>query len=146
MTKKIIAKQVGVKIFIDNDSIFHGSLQFKYLDNKRQLQLYKDRKSISGAPMLNTYHQITMDFELMEWSVDSDLITFGSLPGTAESTTYFESADRYLASKFESTQGVDDIHPLLLVDKYTQEIGQIISFVTEFALFAGYPLLQIKNF
>ena len=27
----------------------------------------------------------------MEWSVDSDLITFGSLPGTAESTIYFES-------------------------------------------------------
>jgi len=144
--EKIIAKQAGVKIFIDNDSIFHGSLQFKYLDNKRQLQLYKDRKSISGAPMLNTYHQITMDFELMEWSVDSDLITFGSLPGTAESTIYFESVDRYLASKFESMQGVDDIHPLLLVDKYTQEIGQDNFFVTEFALFAGYPLLQIKNF
>ena len=43
-------------------------------------------------------------------------------------------------------QGVDDIHPLLLVDEYTQEMGQDNFFVTEFVLFAGYPLLQIKNF
>ncbi|MAW30674.1 MAG: hypothetical protein CMD15_02035 [Flavobacteriales bacterium] len=144
--EKIVAKQAGVKIFFENDSIYHGSIQFKYFDDKRQLQLYKNQKSISGAPMLNTYHQITMDFELMEWNVDDDIITFGSLPGTAESTIHFESVDRFLESKFEAMRGIDAVHPLLLINKYIRATGYDNFFVSDFAYFAGYPLLQIKNF
>ena len=54
--EKIIAKQAGVKIFIDNDSIFHGSIQFKYLDNKEKITIVsKDRKGISGVPMMKIH-------------------------------------------------------------------------------------------
>ena len=55
--------------------------------------------------MLNTYHNVTMDFELLEWNIDRDIITFGSLPGTAESRVELESVDRYLQEKYESMQG-----------------------------------------
>ena len=96
--------------------------------------------------MLNTYHQITMDFELMEWNVDDDIITFGSLPGTAESTIHFESVDRFLESKFETMRGIDAVHPLLLINKYVRATGYDNFFVSDFAYFTGYPLLQIKNF
>ena len=51
-----------------------------------------------------------MDFELLEWKIDSDIITFGSLPTSAQSSVEFESVDRYLQSKYESIQGIDAIH------------------------------------
>ena len=34
----------------------------KYSNNNRELQLYRDANGLSGAKMLNTYHQLTMDF------------------------------------------------------------------------------------
>ena len=88
---RIAAQEAGVKIFFDGDSIFHGNLQFKYVNSERQLQLYRKVNGRSGAPMLNTYHNVTMDFELLQWNIDDDIITFGSLPGSAESRVEFES-------------------------------------------------------
>ena len=61
-----------------------------------------------------------MDFELLEWNIDSDIITFGSLPGSAQSVVNFESVDMYLKSRFESLQGIDAIHPLFLINNYVK--------------------------
>ena len=51
---RIAAQEAGVKIFFDGDSIFHGNLQFKYVNSERQLQLYRKVNGRSGAPMLRS--------------------------------------------------------------------------------------------
>ena len=145
-TDKIVSQGAGIKIFFDADSIYHANLQFKYIDSKRQLQLFRDVNGISGAPMLNTYHNVTMDFELLQWNIDKDIITFGSLPGTAESRVDFESVDMYLQEKFESMQGVDAIHPLMLVNNYVREKQEEKFYVEDFARFARFPLAQIQHY
>ena len=73
---RISSQEAGVKIYFDGDSIYHANLQFKYINSKRQLQLYRNSNGISGAPMLNTYHNVTMDFELLQWNIDGDIIAF----------------------------------------------------------------------
>ena len=143
---RISSKEAAVKIYFDEDSIYHSNLQFKYIDSKRQLQLYRKSNSISGAPMLNTYHNVTMDFELLQWDIDGDIITFGSLPGTAESRVEFESVDRYLQQKFESMQGIDAIHPLFLVNNYVKAKQEERFFVEDFARFSKFPMVQIQHY
>ena len=143
---KITSAEVGVKIFFDTDSLFHSNLSFKYFDSKRQLQFYRDRNSPSGSPMLNSYHNLTMDFELLEWNIDSDIITFGSLQETAESIVRFESIDMYLQSRFEEIQGIDAKHPLLLIKKYIKEKKQEKFYLKDFARFARFPAHQAKPY
>jgi hypothetical protein len=143
---RISSQEAGVKIYFDEDSIYHSNLQFKYIDSKRQLQLYRKSNSISGAPMLNTYHNVTMDFELLQWDIDGDIITFGSLPGTAESRVEFESVDRYLQQKFESMQGIDAIHPLFLVNNYVKAKQEEKFFVEDFARFSKFPMVQMQHY
>jgi hypothetical protein len=143
---RIVAKESGVKIFFDKDSIYHGNLQFKYIDSERKLQLYRKVNGLSGAPMLNTYHNVTMDFEFLEWNIDADIITFGSLPGSAESRVEFESVDRYLQSKFDRMQGVDAVHPLLLVNNYVKSKQEENFYVKDFVRFAQFPLVQIQHY
>jgi len=142
---RIISNGAGIKIFFDSDSIYHSNLQFKYINSERKLQLYRDVNGISGAPMLNTYHNLTMDFELLEWNVDQDLITFGSLPNTAESKVEFESVDRYLQEKYESMQGIDAIHPLFLVNNYVEVKKENKFFVDDFAKFSRFSVVQIQH-
>ena len=143
---RIVAQAAGVKIFFDNDSIFHANLQFTYIDSERKLRLYRKVNGLSGAPMLNTYHNLTMDFELLEWKIDSDIITFGSLPTSAQSSVEFESVDRYLQSKYESIQGIDAIHPLFLVRSYVTTNQEEEFYVKDFARFAQFPLVQIQHY
>ena len=134
-----------VKIFFDNDSIYHSNLKFKYINSERKLQLYRDVNGVSGAPMLNTYHNVSMDFELLEWNIDEDIIKFGSLPNTAESRVEFESVDRYLEEKYYSMQGIDAIHPLSLVNNYVKEKKEKKFFVKDFAKFSHFPAVQIQH-
>ena len=118
---RITSKSAGTKIFFDTDSIYHSNLQFKYINSERKLQLYRDKNGLSGAPMLNTYHNLTMDFELLEWNIDGDIITFGSLPGSSESVVNFESIARYDSAQYMMLGGIDAVHPLFLVNNYVKE-------------------------
>ena len=141
---RITSKSAGTKIFFDTDSIYHSNLQFKYINSERKLQLYRDRNGLSGAPMLNTYHNLTMDFELLEWKIDDDLITFGSLPGAAESVVNFESIARYDSIQYMMLGGIDAVHPLFLVNNYVKAKHEKEIYVEDFARFAHFPLHQIQ--
>ena len=143
---RIVSQEAGVKIFFDNDSIYHGNLQFKYIDSDRKLQLYRKVNGASGAPLMNTYHDVTIDCELLEWNIDTEIMTLGSLPGSAESRVEIESVDRYLQSKFESMQGIDAVHPLMLVNNYVRNKQEEKFYVADFARFARFPLDQIQNY
>lgn len=143
--ERIISKEAGVKIFFDNDSIFHSNIHFKYMDSKRQLQLYKDANGRSSATMLNTYHNLTMDFELLQWNIDEDLITFGSLPGADISKVTFESVSRYDTLLYVALAGIDNVHPLFLINNYVREKKEEEIYVEDFARFANFPLNQIQH-
>lgn len=143
---KISSKLAAVKIFFDADSIYHSALQFTYSNSKRKLELYRKRNGISGSPLINTYHQLTMDCELLEWNIDTDIIFFGSLPGTSLSDVYFESTNNYLEAKYQQLQGMDKIHPLFLIKNYIKDKGEELFFVEDFARYAGYTLSQIQHY
>jgi hypothetical protein len=142
---RIVSQAAGVKIFFDNDSIYHANINFKYIDSKRQLQLYRDANGLSSATMLNTYHNLTMDFELLEWNIDEDLITFGSLPGTAVSKVSFESIARFDSALCIMLGGIDAVHPLFLLNNYVKEKQQEEINVADFARFAQFPIHQIQS-
>ena len=141
---KIISKQVGIKIYFDNDSLYHSNLKFSYNNLNRKLKLSKNGRSTS--PMLNTYHKLNMEFELLEWEIDENIITFGSLPGTSQSQVNFESVDMYLESRFDALQGIDAIHPLILIEKYVNEKEEDQFFVEDFARYTKFPLVQIQHY
>ena len=141
---RIVSQEAGVKILFDSDSIYHGNIHFKYIDSKRQLQLYRDANGLSNAAMLNTYHNLTMDFELLEWNIDTDFITFGSLPARAKSRVYFESIARFDSALCAVLGGIDVIHPLFLVNNYVKLKNEEEIYVEDFARFARFPIHQIQ--
>ena len=140
----ISSKQVGIKIYFDNDSLYHSNLKFSYNNIKRKLKLTKSGRYRS--PMLNTYHKLNMEFELLEWEIDKNIITFGSLPGTSISEVSFESIDMYLETRFDELQGIDAVHPLILVDRYVTEKEEKQFYVEDFARYAKFPLAQIQSY
>ena len=142
---KIVAQAAGIKIFFDNDSIYHGNLKFKYIDSKRQLQLYRDANGLSNSTMLNTYHNLTMDFELLKWNIDQNIITFGSLPGTAESKVSFESIARFDSALCIMLGGIDAVHPLFLLNNYVKQKQEEEIYVSDFARYAKFPIHQIQT-
>ena len=68
-------------------------MKLKYFDDERKLQLFNSINTSFRKPMINSYHKMSIYFEMMEWSIDSSLIEFGSVPGASISNVEFESLD-----------------------------------------------------
>tara|TARA_B100001093_G_scaffold328588_1_gene313608 strand:+ start:60865 stop:65322 length:4458 start_codon:yes stop_codon:yes gene_type:complete len=143
---KISSKSAGVTIFFDNDSLFSSNLEFKYFNNNKKVMLFRNNRKSLSPPMIDTYHDLTIDFELLEWSTDSTILTFGSLPGTSESNIRFESTDMYLQSRYDLVQGVDKFHPLILISDYVKSINKNRFYVSDLARYSGIPLLQMRTY
>ncbi|MAO72438.1 MAG: hypothetical protein CMD02_08045 [Flavobacteriales bacterium] len=142
----IYSSSTSVKIYFDQDSIYHPSLQFTYEQSERKLKLYRDKKGLSGSPIYNSYHQLTMDSELLEWKIDEDNIYLGSLPVASVSTVNFESISSYNDQMYHSLRGIDKVNPLMLIHKFVKRSGKTNFSSSEFAAFAGYPLEQIQPY
>ena len=143
---KISSKSAGVTIFFDNDSLFSSNLEFKYSDNNQKVMLFRNNRKSLSPPMIDTYHNLTIDFELLEWNTDSTTLTFGSLPGTSESNVRFESADMYLQARYNKIQGVDMFHRLILISDYVKKINKNKFYVSDLAGFTGIPLDQMRTY
>ena len=144
--KVITSLSAGIKIYFDEDSIYHPSLQFTYDHPNRKIKLYRDRSGISASPIYNSYHQITIDAELIEWQIDDDKMYIGSLPITANSTVNFESVASYNDQFYHSLRGIDKVNPIMLVHKFVKYANRSIFSSKEFAKYAGYSLDQIEPY
>ena len=142
----IYSKSASINIYFDNDSIYHPSLQFNYDDSKRNVTLYRDRKGISGSPIYSSYHQLTMDAELLEWQIDEDQIYLGSLPTTSESNVYFSSTASYSDNIFQSLRGIDQENPLMAIMRFIEVYEKSQFKSAEFASFIGYAAVQVEHY
>jgi hypothetical protein len=125
---KISSNLASVTIYCKEDSIYHPSLEMKYMNETKELTLIRGMNDISESPFFNTYHKLDMYFEAMYWKIDNSKIDFSMIrsPGRTSRAT-FESFNYYSESRFTKLQGIDEVNPLYRIKKYvdtyeTQEI------------------------
>lgn len=111
----VISQNSAVGIYVQQDSIYHPGLQFRYDIATRQvvLQRTETAENLSRTPFFNTYHQIDMDVPQLTWKIDSPEMLFGGLQGTNNNNATFESANYFRESRFMEIGMYDRTHPLV---------------------------------
>ncbi|MFN5318569.1 MAG: hypothetical protein ACK5CY_06990 [Bacteroidia bacterium] len=122
--KSLQSSSAAVKIFIEEDSIVHPGLTFRYQDEKKELNLIRNMEGVSQTPYYNSFHQIDMDFEVMQWKIDEPTIRFKALAGTVESKAIFESSDYFREGRFIEIQGIDAESPLMVLRRLADKVGR----------------------
>lgn len=112
---KVNSDVSAIKFFVEEDSIVHPGLNFKYMDDKREITLLRNNEGMSKTPYFNSFHQIDMDFEALYWKMEENTIRFASIPGAVEGKANFESSDYFRQERFMKIQGIDDINPLVKI-------------------------------
>jgi hypothetical protein len=122
--KSLQSSSSAVKFFIEEDSIVHPGLTFRYLDEKKELFLLRKQEGIAKTPYFDSYHQLDMDFELLTWKTDEPTIRFKAIAGAVESKALFESADYFREQRYIEIQGIDNESPLLVLRKLADKLGR----------------------
>jgi len=117
---KISSSNANVTIYLDKDSIYHPSIQLKYIDNKKEVSFLRDKTGLSNSPYFNSFHNVDMYFEALYWNMKEPKIDLRMIKGLgSESNALFESSNYFSEFRFEKIQALDDINPLIIILNYT---------------------------
>ena len=142
--ERITADDVSVYVKLDKDSIYHPSVSFRFLKDKKQLSLIKKDEGLSKSPFYDSYHELDMYFEVMTWKQGDPLIEMGNLSGSTQNKASFESFDYFRLKRYTSMLGIDAIHPLVRLNDFSkQNEGKF--YAEEFAVFSKIPKDQITS-
>ncbi|MDR1761147.1 MAG: hypothetical protein LBR55_01725 [Bacteroidales bacterium] len=119
----VVSQNSEVSIYIQQDSIYHPGLQFRYDIATRQVTLLRtdNAENLSRTPYFNTYHQIDMDVPQLTWKIDSPEMLFGGLDGTNTNNALFESANYFRESRYMEIGMYDRTHPLVALKNVAQQ-------------------------
>ena len=65
--ERIVSQIASATFYLKEDSIYHPGLAFKFFIADRSVSLIRDNKGIKITPYFNSYHQVDMNFESLNW-------------------------------------------------------------------------------
>ncbi len=144
--ERIVSQVAAASFYIKEDSIYHPGVSFKFFIKERKLSLIRDHQGIKLTPYFDSYHQVDMDFESLEWQVDSPMVEFKNLTGGTKTDAIFVSSDYFSKNAYLKMMGLSEKHPLYTVNALAQKLDT--NYITVDQL-AGYTLLsytQLESF
>ena len=108
----IVSADAAVTFHLDTLTIFHPGLIFRYMASNNELHLIRGKDGLGQSPYFNTFHNVSMDVELIRWKLNEPLIELRMVTGAAQNHALFESLSYYREEFFNQLQGMDAIHPL----------------------------------
>jgi len=136
-----------VVILIDNDTISHPAISFRFDEKAKQLILMRLNEGISKGPFFNTYHKMDMYFEALYWKTDEAFFDFKMLPGPGDvSEAIFESEDFFDAQRLNSVKGYNDKNPVLKLNKFFNDRKTNVAKLSDLVKYYGYSVEDVKSF
>lgn len=120
---KFSADATQVRLYLKNDSVVHPKLTLRYLPETQRLSLLRDKEGISLAPFQNSYHNLAMYFEQLNWKLGDPSMEISNLNLGAASPAIFESENYYRGERFDQLTGLNDKNPLFYLRQVTEYYG-----------------------
>ena len=115
----IVADNAAIRIYLENDSIYHPGLQFRYFREKREVVMIRDRMGMSRSSFYDNFHKVDIDVEQVSWKVGDEEMHFTNLLGTTNKYALFESSNFFNAERYYDIQGMADQSPLVIIRNLT---------------------------
>ncbi len=106
---------VSITLYLYQDSIFHPSVNLKYNIEEQELNLYRGQRGSDRNPFFDSYHQVNIDSDQLDWFIPKDSIivgrkTFGI--GGAKNEAVFESLKFYQEADYRKLQNIASVNPI----------------------------------
>ncbi|MCU4157395.1 hypothetical protein J1N10_15570 [Carboxylicivirga sp. A043] len=142
---QILSNDTEVSIVMNKGFIYHPGLIFKYMADLEEVHLIRNGEGLALSPYFNTFHNISMDVELIRWKIGSQFMDLRMLTGAAQNQAFFESLSYFREEFYNQLQGMDAIHPLQGLrncDKYYKGVPFTAE---EYAKYMGLPLSPVRQ-
>ncbi|MBK9637595.1 MAG: hypothetical protein IPO63_07175 [Bacteroidetes bacterium] len=129
---RISSDNAAMVCFYEQDSIYHPSVEMKYISKDRELSFIRTSGVGVSMPFFNSFHQMDMYVDAIYWKIDDPIMELKMLSGQGESKMVLESSNLYTDERYQKIQGISDVSPLYTIKQYVEKTSRII-YVPDFA-------------
>lgn len=118
---KIFAPAANTTLYLpQGDSLSHPGIDFYYLQEKDIIELVRGKLGVAQAPISNSYHMLDMYVPKLVWERNSSdiFLTFGFETSQEQKIARLESKNFYDGRLYDRLQGLEQVHPLVAIQRY----------------------------
>nr|WP_319398049.1 hypothetical protein [uncultured Carboxylicivirga sp.] len=142
---QILSNDTEIKIELDTGYVYHPGLIFKYMADLNEIHLIRNGEGLALSPYFDTFHNISMDVELIKWEVGSQYMDLRMISGAAQNQAFFESLSYFREEFYNRLQGMDAIHPLQGLKNCSKYYHGRPFTASEYAKYMGLPESPIRQ-
>jgi hypothetical protein len=127
--KKITSFNTGFKIVYNfKDSISHPGVSFSYDIEKGNIEFARTKTGLGQTPFEDSYHQIDIYAPKLTWKKESSdiLITYEMGTSQEQRIARLESKNYFDAQLYDKMQGMEAVHPLVSISKYSYANDKVV--------------------
>ena len=121
--ERIVSDNSAISFYLGKDSIHHPGLNFKFFIADKEVTLYRDNEGIAISPYFDSFHNIDMDCEVLNWNQEDPIIEMTSLMGSTRTEATFTSENFFKLSEYEYLRGRGDLNPLLAIQRLSDKVN-----------------------
>jgi len=131
----ITSERAAVSFYLAGDSIYHPGIIMRYDNNDTIFSMTRDKKGMAQAPFHNTYHGIDMYSDAIFWNLNEPSIEIksGGRQFSDDNEAVFESNNFFDDLRYRRMQGIEDVHPLVRLSRYSRERDSREFAISDFA-------------
>lgn len=145
--KKILVNNAATSLILNTgDSITHKGLLFTYDLDKKIIEFTRTLTGNGQSPFQDSYHMVDIYVPKISWKVDDGDIYFTYEFGTSQEqkVARFESKSYFDERLYDRLQGLEAIHPLIALSKYSYKYDEFVMNEGKAASALGKTIEQAK--
>jgi hypothetical protein len=91
----------------DKDSLSHQGVKLRYDGENEQLLARRDKKTFKYAPFVDSYHDVSISADYVNWDIKSDTMNIYSLAGRGAVMAAYEAASRDIKMRDSILKQID---------------------------------------
>ncbi len=136
--QSIVAEGVDAKLFMDADSLFHPSADFRVDIPGQVINLSRGVKGSARNPFFSSFYNMNLNTDKIVWHLAKDSLEIGARAGItgtkgAEQTVEFESSNNFNQADYDKMQNIASQNPISTLYILYKEKGTVLISDSDFA-------------
>jgi hypothetical protein len=140
----IQASHVDWELKWEEGSVRHPDLNFRFERNAKRISVYREEEGVGMQPFVDSYHAMDLEVDAISWVMGSPEVLMGSLPGMTARSGRFASRKFFSKPAYEAMRGIEDLHPLVELNKFLQGRSSMAFSTQEYASYLRLSEVQAR--
>ncbi len=123
--EQLAGEGVESTIYFGQDSIYHPSVNVKFLVRDRKLSLHRGKRGSDRNPFFNSLYKINIDSDKIDWFMDKDSLLVGQQVRSISSKkdVLFESLEFFSENDYHRIQNISSVNPISMLKVIAEREG-----------------------